>query len=366
MLLLLTGPATAQGQRVLLIDRSPRSVDPAMRRQVMTGLQNALESINHPVTVHHPPRPESSASIQALLDRARQASEQFQEQEALRLLNSAERAFTSGFGARPGIALLIRILLTRARLHADLGHRPETERDLNRAVVLNPELTLDPGVHPPGLIQLFKQLKPAVTSHTGTLNLITTPPGIPLWVDGRPRGTAQLQLALPAGQHFVAAGQRGAMTGRGITITAGQTLPIHLEMRRPTLTDQRLRNLGLQADATWVVVLKLVPRTTNHQIRLRVLASRVTDLPRTLQSPVVQTDHLTWATSQVAVQLQGLLQGATPGPVAIGSSTADGGGSVLKSWWFWTLVVAVVGGGTATAIVLTRDSDPGVRVTLER
>jgi hypothetical protein len=80
--------------------------------------------------------------------------------------------------------------------------------------------------------------------------------------------------------------------------------------------------------------------------------------------------QLVWATSQLGVKLQGLLKktgSVGPGPGRpVGASSRRDDGSVFKTWWFWTIVATVVGGGTVTAVVLTRDSDPGVRVTVQR
>jgi len=373
LLVLAAGPAAGQGrQRVLLVDHSPLTVSTAKRRQVLDGMQSTLETGGFLVAQRDTGRPGSTAkAMRQLLARAKTASQQFREQEALKLLNSGEQTFIEGYGRGPTVKPLIRILLARARLNADLGQQGDMEQDLARAAVLNPELTLDPGVFPPALVATFRRIKQVVTRSGGTLSVSTTPAALPVWVDGRRRGKAPLTVELPAGLHFVAVGPLGATRGRTITVSAGKTSQLSLGVRRPRLTDERLRKMGQQADASWVVAVRLIRRGAHYQITARALPIRLTNLPRALRSNPVGPDRLTWATSQLSVQLQGVLAGSTattiarPQPV-VPVVTRSSDGSVLKSWWFWTLVAAVVGGGTAAAVVFTRDNDPGVRVTLER
>lgn len=371
-LLLLVASTAAARERVLLLDRSPLSLEVGPRRQVLDGLQSALEGGGYLVDRREGPAPAAPGpAIETLLARAKGQSEQFQEQQALQTLGAAEARFRAGFGREVSVKPLIHVLLARARLNADLGRRSEMEQDLGRALVLEPTLSLDPGLFPPALVQAARRLREAVGSRLAALSVRSTPTGQTVWVDGRSRGAAPLTIQLPAGEHFIAVGSRGATRGRAISLTSGAAAEVTVAPRsRERLTDQRLRNMGQEADASWVVCLYLIERAGRYQVRVRALASRVVELPRIYKGEAVPADRLTWATSQVAVQLQSGLGGpaASSGlePLRGPAERREGRGSILTSWWFWTAVVAVVGGGTAAAVVLTRDSDPGVRVTLER
>jgi len=367
-LLLLVASTAVARERVLLLDRSPLSLDVGPRRQVLDGLQNALEAGGYLVERRQGPAdPALGPAIESLLARAKGQSERFQEQQALQTLGAAEARFRSGFGREASVKPLIRVLLARARLNADLGRRSEMEQDLSRALVLEPKLSLDPGLFPPTLVQAAQRLREAVGSRPASLTIRSTPSVQTVWVDGKSRGATPVALKLPAGEHFVAVGPRGGTRGRAVTVAAGAAAEVTVAPRaRERLTDQRLRNMGQEADAGWVVCLYLIEKAGRYQVRVRALASRVVELPRTYKAEPAPADRLTWATSQVAVQLRtGLASTSGPEPPQ-GPPSRREGGSILTSWWFWTAVVAVVGGGTAAAVVLTRDNDPGVRVTLER
>ena len=366
LLLLVAVPTQARGrEKILLLDRSPLKMDRRIRQQVMDGLQTALESGGFLVQRRSPTTPDR-APIEELLTEAKSHSEQFHEQQALETLNRAERAFRAGFGRWVSVKPLIRVLLARARLGADLGNKAEVKRDLGRAVVLDPELTLDPGLFPPDLVRTFRRIKQR-TRHV-SLTITTSPPGHPVWVDGKRRGQAPVLVKLPPGEHFVAAGWRGTTRGKVVPVGEQGVRVTLAAPQRARLSDHRLRNMGQEVGARWVVGLYLRKMGAGHQVRVRAIVTRAVQVPRVYRAKPVERPRLTWAISQVAVQLQGGLRGGTvgggPTPIRAPSTTKEG--SIFTSWWFWTAVVAVVGGGTAAAVVLTRDSDPGVKVTIER
>jgi hypothetical protein len=369
IILCLPRAGAAQVQRgVLLLDRSAATVDPELRRQVLGGLQRALEAGGF--TVEARPRSARGAggaagAIDALLKQAKTHSEQFEEQKALATLERAEQLVRAGFGDNPRVKPLMRVLMARVKLAADAGNRDDLEQTLTRVLVLQPGLTLDPGVYPPKVIAAAEQIGHRVDERTGELRVTSAPPGYPVLVDGRPRGVAPATVKVPLGEHFVAVGPRGGRVGRIVRVGsggAGVTVAVRGGTRQ--LSDRRLRNMGQQASAGWVVTVRVVALQGRLQVRARAVAARTVDVPRELRSAAVTRPGLGPATRDLGARLQQALHGSEA--VSTVGPPGDDDGSIFKTWWFWTIVGVVAGGGAATAVVLTRDSDPGVRVTVQR
>jgi len=370
--LALAPPALGAARRVLLVDTSPGTTDARARREVVEGLASSVESSGDFEVQHAAPPGVATAGLQVdeILARVKSHSEKFEEERALALLEQAERSFraASAQGATVSVEPLVGLLLARARLLADLGRGVELAAVLGRLATLAPTLVLDPGLFPPHLVQTFRRLQVAGRGRLGQLSVRSVPPGRALWVDGRRRGVTPHSLSLPAGEHFVTVGVPGAGRGRAVIVTVERRLEVTISVEGPRLTDNRLRNIGRRAGASHVVAVEVVA-SGGYQIRLRVLETRSLEPQRTLGSALVGRDRLTWATGQLAVQLQSLLGISPNGELTAGEPTPPAmvsKPSVLRSWWFWTIVGVVVGGGVATAVALTYERDPGVRVTLAR
>lgn len=379
LVVIVLAPAQGEARRartsVLLIDTSRPEVDPELRREVLEGLATSLKQRRGIRVLSGPPEGATPNKIAQLLDRAKAHSEQFQEAEALQVLKEAEDRFRETIAGWVKIDALIQVLLTKAKLLADLKQTKPLAATLSRLVVLDPDHTLDPGVFAPPLIQTFKRLKAKLRRQRATLEVITDPADQPVWVDGRPLGRSPEPVEVFAGEHFVVAGFDGAV-GRAVQVTVGPptSLTLTIPKRKPP-SDRQLKARGRRAGASWVAAMRLVHRRgQRQQIRVRLLSCRTVDPPRNLRSASVARVQLTWATSKLAIRLRAALAPRTriasrstaqPGTSPLGPPV-ETSRSVLKTWWFWTAVAAVVGGGVAAAVVLTRDDDPGVRIHMAR
>jgi hypothetical protein len=373
LLCLPRGGAAQAGRGVLLLDRSAVKVDIKLRRQVLDGLENALTTGGFTVSVRSMSGGGGGAAvnIDALLAQAKAHGEQFEEQKARAALERAEHLVRAGFVMNPRVKPLLRVLMARVKHAADAGKLDEVQQTLLRAMVINPELTLDPGTYPPQVIAAAKQLEARVNQRRGALQVTSTPPGHPVLVDGRRRGKAPVTVKVPLGEHFVAVGPTGARIGKIVRVgSGGASVTVAVTRRRTKrLTDHRLRNMGQQAGADWVVTVRVVAlQGARFQVRTRAIATRTVDVPRRQRSAAVVEARLVRATGQLGVKLQQVLRGrqAVSSIPPVAPPDRDDDGSIFKTWWFWTIVGVAAAGGAATAVVLTWDSDPGVRVTVER
>jgi hypothetical protein len=358
---------------VLLVDISRPEVARQLRQEVLQGLATSLRQHQIAVLLPSPPKDNTPTEIARLLEQAKTHSEQFQEAEALQVLKEAEDRFRETVAGWVKIDALVQVLLTKAKLLADLKQAKALEVELSRLIALDPDHTLDAGRFPPPVIRSFKRLKSKLLRQRATLEVVTDPEDQPVWVDGRPLGRSPEPIEVIAGEHFVVAGPEGAV-GRAVEVSVGPPTSLTLtvpEHRSPS--DQQLKGRGRRAGTSWVVAMRLARRRGERlRILLRLLSCRTVTPPRTLRSSTVARVQLTWATSKLAVRLRATLAPRPPGiasrpmpPRGLGRPM-EPSRSVLKTWWFWTAVAAVVGGGVAAAVVLTRDNDPGVRIQMER
>jgi hypothetical protein len=342
--------------RVLLLDRSAAEISPRLRRQVVEAITLSLQNDPRWRVVHAAsPEEQLRRRVAQLLVDAKKSSEAFEEARALEALARAERECLAAFGPVVEVEPLLQVLLARAKVYNETGQAREARADLSRVLALDPSRSLDPGVFPPSLIRAFGELKVSLSEERpAELRLQTRPPRQAVWVDGR-QLAAPLTTDLLAGEHLLTAGG----VGRRVTLKANST--VELTLVAASEPDAVSRRLARRARAAWIVGVWL--DRVGARYRVRAVAQPAGQAGGgVITSPRVVESQLPWATSTLGVKLAALLMPSTsPAPVVPTRRR-----SWVRSWWFWTTVTAVVGGGVAAAVLLTRDRDPRVHLTLTR
>ena len=363
------GATAAPGTRVHLLEVAHGELPLSVRRQVLAALATGLATRGawqvgqEPLVDRAPVAPR----LQALLAKAKAASAEFREAEALRLLQDADRLFREAYGPQTSVEPLVEVLLALAKLEAETGHPERGGWALTRVAVLDPARSLDPGRYAPVVVQMFDRLRARVAKETGTLVARSTPEGQPIWIDGRYRGQAPVTATVTAGEHFVAVGAFGGTAGRAVTVSAGGRADVLLSPPAPSGGgDATLKAIGRRLGASWVVAVALQSREEGWQITARPVAADGSAEAQVLRSRIVGEDRLSWAAGELSGALAFALHRslASPGPPE---------GDRLRrrrpfwaAWWFWTGVAVAAGGAAAaSAVVLTRP-EPVVHLRLAR
>jgi hypothetical protein len=378
VLALTTLPGTARpAPSVLLLgDGVSPQIPAALREATLRAVTASLAQLRG-VELRRPPEPsaELGARLDALLAAARASSERFEEREALVKLAEAEQAFRAAFGRVPSVEPLARVLLVRVRILAELQRDDDLRRDLARLLALDPGRTFDRAQFPPKLVATWRRLQAREGKRRSTLAIATEPAGLPVFVDGARRGTSPLELSLPPGEHFVAAG------GSGASVILGKERA-EVSLKPVPLPDESWLGEARRAGARFALLVELTPAAGGaYLLRLRLLPARGELAPRALSSRPVVASGLERAAAALCAQLPALLAGharaARPSPPPTTAPPVDPGVQpwlvprprrtpVWKRWWFWTAIGVAVAGGVTGAVLLTRERETQIRLAVER
>lgn len=118
--------------------------------------------------------------------------------------------------------------------HTALGNKSEAKMAFAQAVVLGPEMELDPLRYPPRVQEAFSTIRDRIRAAPPATLRIQVPDRMPvtIWVDGRRRGSAPLTISdLPPGRHFIRAVGPFALRGyKSVGLSPDQDLPVFLPM----------------------------------------------------------------------------------------------------------------------------------------
>ncbi|MCA9671039.1 MAG: PEGA domain-containing protein [Myxococcales bacterium] len=380
---MLLGGGVAEAQKtVVLVDLSSPEVSPQVRRDVLAGLESALGKDGE-LEVRRVgaggggggATTNVAREMRAHLQMAKTLSQRFKEDEALERLKQAETLFRNSLARTRDVNVLIEVLLARAKLEIDRGKKRAASWALTRVAVLDPSRTLDPGTFKPVTVRIYNNIRKKVARETGELRVKTTPSGLPIWVDGRRRGSGPAVLTLPAGEHFVHVGGGSGLVGRVVTVGWKRSAELALASAPPPSSDNDLRAIGKKANADFVLAVRVRPREGKFQVLARVVNIRTVDTPTTAKSKPFAPDGTTWSVSKLAtgvLPMLGVVARKKRGDDGDGGDGGDGGDrtrkneSIFKTWWFWTIVgVAAAGGGVAIGVAAA-SADSNVRLRLSR
>ena len=118
--------------------------------------------------------------------------------------------------------------------HTGLGATEEAKRAFAKAVVMDPEMELDPLRYPPRVQEAFDQIRRRIRSAMNASITVQVPAGMEaeVWIDGRNRGTAPVTVdGLSPGRHYIRAVGPGAHRGyRTVGLSSTQELEVFLGM----------------------------------------------------------------------------------------------------------------------------------------
>ncbi|HVO31200.1 MAG TPA: PEGA domain-containing protein [bacterium] len=220
-----------------------------VRRAVSNGLSDYRVRVveDHPAVIAaHGPGAEG-ASAPALTQaraRAKEGKKLLDDLDpagAEQKLRQAADLFEANAGALSSPADLIGTDLLLARVFF-ATEREVLARDIFRRVVqLQPDLTLDRAVYPPGMISVYEDVKKQVlSSPLGALNVQAVPSPAKVYLDGRDRGSTPLDLVnIVAGVHTLTVRRPGyAPWVRPVDVTTFRVDKINAELvldRHPSL-----------------------------------------------------------------------------------------------------------------------------------
>jgi hypothetical protein len=359
---------------ILLGDNSTPGVPATLREAAIRAVTASLGQLAG-VELRRLLDPEArlTARLERLFAETRSHSERFEEKQALLKLAEAEQAFRAAFGPVPSVEPLARLLLTRVRILAELQREEDLRRDLERLLALDPGRSFDPAQYPPRLVKLWKKLQARGGKRRATLTVATVPPGLTVIVDGARRGSSPVTISLPPGEHFVAAGGSGTATMLGAE--GGQ-----LTLRATSRADLSWRREARELGASWALLCELEPASGGtYGLRLRLLSAAGTSA-KTLSSRPLGVQSLEQGAAILCARLAALLggrAGTSDGPTIATSAPSDPGPAawlvprprrapVWRRWWFWTAVGVAVAGGVATAVILTRERETRIQLSVER
>jgi len=123
--------------------------------------------------------------------------------------------------------LLGRIYRELAVNLAIMHNTDRAERSFRTALTHDPRITVDPERVPPEMLERFQAIKRGLL---GQLAVVASEKGAVVLVDGKRRGTAPLELALPLGRHHVVVvSKRGRRSEHTVAITAAR--PVRVSAR---------------------------------------------------------------------------------------------------------------------------------------
>ena len=359
---------------LLLIDSSPPSVAPRVRRTIITTLAKELASQGL-MTRRGVAGGQARLRIEALLAEAKRLSREFREKQALAELAAAEAAYREAAAALRSVKPLIKILLMRAQLEADAGNDARARVSLRRALVLDPQLELDPVRFQPRLVKAVQGIRRLLARSRGQIRVSSRSDKLPVLLDGRPSGTTPLLAKLPAGEHFVVVSSRGRVVGQSFKVRRGRTASVSLDAVSGPPPDSELQQLARSLRLDWAARLDVVRAAPGAAVSpklrllLRLVAAKGARVHRVRSAPFALRRRRP-ALRGVASAARNLIRGMAPRPPVVRrqqrrprQKVAEDE-SIVGKWWFWTAIggAALAAGGVTAAVLLSGDDDVRLRL----
>jgi tetratricopeptide (TPR) repeat protein len=282
--------------------------------------------------------------------------------------------------------------------HTALGNANDAKRAFAQAVVLDPEMELDPLRYPPRVQQAFASIRDRIRLAQPAALQIQVPEGMPvdIWVDGRKRGRAPLRVeGLPPGRHYIRAVGPGAHRGyKAVGLSPDQSLPVFLPMdqhgmgRVANSTEGRSRQTAALYRAlgkhTQTELILVVGETGTGQMGLQLFSTRNERFSKALQFDMgadladelldllpmvlryateqgdIRADRVALKapalkTNANSVLARLLLEEPAANSRSSGRGQATAGTSAFQryKWWLIGGGAVVVGGTTAAVVVLS-------------
>ncbi len=271
------------------------------------------------------------------------------------------------------------------------GAKKEAQKELARAIEMNPAATLDPKYFGADVQKIFDRAKEDISNRRkGTMKITSNPSGAEVTVSGESRGLTPIDaLDVPAGRYVV------TFTRPGFARTAA--FPEVKEDKEIDVTQKLTTSEGYQAlrdkaaslitkaTLTASTRLPLAAEDIGKALKARYLVmvsvasgpagvsctayawdlntgNRLNEVGFALDA---EGDSALKAAEKIRswIDQQSAVVAAPPPP----AEKPSAGGPVYKKWWFWTAVGAVaVAGGVTAGVVAAQPHDQGFNVLLAR
>ena len=291
------------------------------------------------------------------LARARRLSLEFKHEEALAAVADAEALLERDALSRADVDALFFCQAMRALIESNLGRPERATAALRAAAVLRPDGALDAVTFPPDLREAFAAAASAArAARKSPVRVAAQPAGAEVRVDGDRIGASPVGFEAIPGRHYL----RVEAVGYAPRIQAIDVPP----EGRGTKVEVLLSPADAAAAASQVVHLdpsllpSLMPASRSALTRgleARTLV-RYQDPKQPRADLLLALDLDTGGVKRVAAADLGSRRGD-------GShERRDDNRSVVSSPWFWVAVGAVVAGGVVTAILVSQEPDPVLRI----
>jgi len=349
-------------------------------------------------------------SIQPLKKRAREHfkkgkefSERLKPRQAIKEFNEALRILRAVFASLDSLVDLEEAHLQLGMTHQALGKNRKAAHEYRMVLLLNPQRKLDDTMVNPVVVESFnRERERLLTSMTGSISLLTKPPGARVVMNGRPAGYTPITIpGVYPGEHYFTVDHDGYKTWSGVL----RVKPGELEKKEVFLAEGRrirwvrLRNrighagigrasaqdvekFANAVGADWLLLAVVSHLGGRAMLELGIFESGGQQV-----NPLGIFSLEEGQLAQIAERVERWLQGdrklshktfirRTPLDDVNGGGglppppppppPPNGGAAWYESWWFWTAVSVVVVGAASVPVTMYLTRDSGIKIDVYR
>lgn len=409
--------AAAQGAEpsLLLLDVTPRP-EAEWREQDLRMLGRFRDLLDARPGMRMVPRGELEALFQEPAERATQPlaqrarghlekgkefSQGLKPKQAIEEFKEALRILRAIFASLESLADLEEAHLQLGMTYQALGKDRRAAREYRMVLLLNPERKLDDTLINPVVVESFNQARERLlTSMTGSISLLSKPPGARVFMNGRSVGYTPITIpGVYPGEHYFTMNPDGYKTWSGVL----RVKPGELEKKEVFLAEgKRIRWVRLRervgqagigraeaqdvekfanaVGADWLLLAAVSHLGGRTMLELSIFESGDRQV-----SPLgifsTEEGQLARAVEKVERWIQGdrqlshktFIRKKTPGDINGGGGSPPppppppaGGTAWYESWWFWTAVSVVAVGAAAVPVTLYLTRDSGIKIDVYR
>jgi hypothetical protein len=233
------GSARAQSSSVVLVlgdGQSPESAAAisALSQQIAANPRVSMApatDLTRALVGPLPPRPQPAvADMAERLQAADDAIAKFDYDKALIQLFRAERPLIDKRPSKDSRQRLADINFKLGLIYLAQGSRDRARKAFGAVHFLVPSTELDPARYPPDAVGAFERARPSPNADS-TLSVSGSIEDAAVFVDGRPVGTAPVEVSVPAGVHYVLLAKPGYRpSGRRVETQPGGVEPVRIPL----------------------------------------------------------------------------------------------------------------------------------------
>jgi tetratricopeptide (TPR) repeat protein len=415
---LVSGIALAAEPSLVLLEVTPRP-EPEWRDRDVQMLDRFRELLDARPGIRMVPRRELETLFKEPAERAteplaqrarehlqkgREFSEQLKPKQAIEEFKEALRILRAIFASLDSLSDLEEAHLQLGMTHQALGKDRRAAREYRMVLLLDPERKLDDTMVNPVVVESFNRARERLlTSMTGSISLLSKPPGARVVMNGKPVGYTPITIpGVYPGEHYFIMEQDGYKTWSGVL----RVKPGELEKKEVFLSEgKRIRWVRLRdrigqagggqsaaqdvekfanaVGADWLLLAVISHLGGRAMLELSIFEAGGEQVNPLGIFPV-EEGQLAQVAERVERWIQGdrklshktFIRRKPPGDIHRGGDLPPpppppppppGGGTAwYESWWFWTAVGVVAVGAATVPLTLYLTRDSGIRVDVYR